>query len=356
MDILVLDTELNCIDIVDSYESLIWTDRYDEYGDFELYTTIDQEVLETLRQDRYILTQNSEHAMIIESIVIDTDIEMGDHIKISGKSLESILQRRIVWGRKTISGNLQNGVKSLLEDCIISPTDPDRKIDNFIFEESTDPAITSLEIKAQYTGDELYEIIHKICVEHGLGFKITLNDDKQFVFKLYAALDRSYNQTVNPYVVFSSNYDNIVNSNYVESKSALKTVTLIAGEGEGAARKFTSVGGGVGLNRRELFTDARDISSENNDGTSISDEDYYSQLEQRGREKLAENVEITSFEGEADVNSTFRYLEDFFVGDIVQIIDDYGHDTKVRIAEIVMSENEEGLSTYPTFRNILEGE
>lgn len=356
MDLLVLDTELNHIDIIDAYESLIWTDRYDEYGDFELYTAIDSEILQVLQQDRYLLTQNSEHAMIIESIFVDTDIELGNHLRISGKSLESILQRRIIWGRKTISGNLQNGIKTLLEECIISPTDADRRIDNFVFEESTDPAITELEIKAQYTGDELYEVIHKICVEHGLGFKVTLNENKQFVFKLYAGLDRSYDQITNPYVIFSSNFDNIVSSNYMESKSALKTVTLIAGEGEGAARKFASVGGGVGLNRRELFTDARDISSDNEDGTTISDEEYILQLEQRGREKLSECTEVTSFEGEADVSSTFKYLDDFFIGDIVQIINEYGHNTKIRITEIVMSENGEGLSVYPTFRNTLEGE
>jgi len=356
MDLLVLDTDLNPIDIVDTYESLLWADRYDECGDFELYTSIEEDILFTLKQDRYLQTQTSEHAMIIENIFIDTDAEEGSHIRITGRSLESILMRRIIWGRKTISGNLQNGIKSLLEDCIISPSDPNRKIDNFIFEESTDPAITGLTIEAQYTGDELYEVIHNICVECGLGFKVFINDNKQFVFKLYAGVDRSYNQSANPYVIFSPNFDNIINSNYMESRSALKNVTLVAGEGEGADRKFASVGGGVGLNRREMFVDARDISSENEDGTVISDEEYISQLEQRGKEKLAENIDVTSFEGQIDATSTFIYLEDFFTGDIVQIVNEYGHEATVRITEFIMSENEEGLSAYPTFKNLLEGE
>lgn len=356
MDLLVLDTDLNPIDIVDTYESLLWADRYDECGDFELYTSIEEDILFTLKQDRYLQTQTSEHAMIIENIFIDTDAEEGSHIRITGRSLESILMRRIIWGRKTISGNLQNGIKSLLEDCIISPTDPNRRIDNFIFEESTDPAITGLTIEAQYTGDELYEVIHNICVECGLGFKVFINDNKQFVFKLYAGVDRSYNQSANPYVIFSPNFDNIINSNYMESRSALKNVTLVAGEGEGADRKFASVGGGVGLNRREMFVDARDISSENEDGTVISDEEYISQLEQRGKEKLAENIDVTSFEGQIDATSTFIYLEDFFTGDIVQIVNEYGHEATVRITEFIMSENEEGLSAYPTFKNVLEGE
>ena len=50
----------------------------------------------------------------------------------------------------------------------------------------------------------------------------------------------------------------------------------------------------------------------------------------------------------------FRYGEDFFNGDVVQIANEYGHETKARILEIVMSENEEGTSVYPTFKTITE--
>lgn len=36
MDVTVLNTNLDAVSIVDVYESFIWTDRYYEYGDFEL--------------------------------------------------------------------------------------------------------------------------------------------------------------------------------------------------------------------------------------------------------------------------------------------------------------------------------
>lgn len=63
-------------------------------------------------------------------------------------------------------------------------------------------------------------------------------------------------------LVFSPKFENIINSNYMESMSSLKTTTLIGGEGEGSARRYTIVGGGSDLYRRELFTDARDIQSD----------------------------------------------------------------------------------------------
>lgn len=352
MDVTVLNTNLDAISIVDVYESFIWTDRYYEYGDFELFTLMTDNILSYIKQDYYLQNRESEHVMIIEMIRIGSDSENGNHITVTGRSLESILDRRIVWGQKTITGNLQNGIRTLLNENVISPADSTRKIVNFIFEASTDPVITSLKIDAQYTGDNLYDVINKICSERNIGFKVTLNDNKQFVFKLYAGTDRSYDQSINPYVIFSPKFENIINSNYVESKLALKTVTLVGGEGEGSARKYTTVGGGSGLNRRELFTDARDISSDVGDGIILSDAEYTAQLQQRGKEKLAENTDVTSFEGQVETTVMFRYGEDFFNGDVVQIANEYGHETKARIVEIVMSEDEDGNSVYPTFKTI----
>lgn len=349
MDLFVLDQNLEAIAIVDTYNSLIWTDRYQECGDFELYRSISKELLEYIKQDYYLVNNESEHTMIIEKLLINSDPEEGNHITVTGRSLESILERRIIWGLKTISGNLQNGIKILLEENIISPKDPDRKIDNFVFEESTDPAITELGIDAQYTGDNLYEVIKKICVERGIGFKVTLNDQKQFVFKLYAGVDRSYEQVERPHVVFSPSFDNIIDSNYIESKSSLKNVTLVGGEGEGSERKYVTVGSESGLDRRELFTDARDISSDVGDGKVLTEAEYNAQLEQRGKEDLAENTDVVSFEGQAETSRMFVYGRDFFNGDIVQVADEYGHEIQARVLEIITSEDEQGRSVYPTF-------
>lgn len=357
MDIFVLDTNFNVVKIIDTYKSLIWTTRYDEYGDFELYTQMSSEILEYIKTDYYLWKPDDDSVMVVEKILIQSNIEEGNTLTISGRSLESIIDRRIIWGRTSVDGTLQDSVKQLLDECIINPYMDYRRIDNFIFEYSDDPAITGLTLKAQYTGDNLYDVIHTICNERGIGFKITLNDNLQFVFKLYAGVDRSYNQVHNSYVIFSPNYDNLLNSNYIESKTNLKTCTLIGGEGEGSDRVFTSIGAeSTGLSRRELFTDARDLSSDLGDGDTLSYEAYLDILAHRGKEKLTEHTEVSSFEGEADTTTMFRYGEDFFTGDIVQIVNEYGHEATVRITEFIVSENEEGLSMYPTFKNLLEGE
>jgi hypothetical protein len=357
MNLTVLDTNLDPVAILDAYESLIWTDRYSTCGDFELYTPASEEVLSLVKRDYYLLNPESEHVMIVEEIHIDTNDETGNYETASGRSLESILERRIIWGRKVVSGKPQEVIKSLLIDCIINPADSNRKISNFVFEESTDPVITGLSaIEAQYTGDNLYDVIVAICDDNSIGFKITLNDDKQFVFKLYAGIDRSYNQTTNSYVVFSPSFDNLINANYMETRSALKTVALVAGEGEGADRKYVTVDiwGETGINRRELFVDARDLSTDPGEegGKTLTEDEYNAQMTQRGKEKLAEHTDVSSFEGQAETRIMFKYGEDFFTGDIVQFADGYGHEAAARIVEMITSDNEEGLSVYPTFKTI----
>lgn len=351
MELFVLNADFESIAVIDTYESMIWTDRYNAYGDFEIYFAMDESLLEYIKEDYYLWLKDSEHSMIIEDIKIDADTEEGNRLIVTGRSLESILERRIIWGQRIFSGNLQNAIQTMLNENIISPSVADRKIANFIFVPSTDSKITSLIIDNQYTGDDLYTVIKGLCEENNIGFKIVLTDDNQFAFSLYAGADRSYDQTENPYVVFSPNFENIINSNYFSSKAGYRNVTLVAGEGEGASRKTTVVGSASGLDRRELFTDARDISSDTEDGT-LSDAEYIAQLRTKGLKNLADHMITTAFEGEVEVTRLFKYGEDFFIGDIVQIANEYGNENSAYISELIISNSDEGLSIYPTFKTI----
>ena len=348
MNILILDDKFDSIGPIDAFESFIWTDRYCGAGDFEVYTLVDLTMLDNAKQDYYIWTSESEHLMIIDEVIITSDVESGNHFTIRGESLEAILGRRIIWQQTILSGSFQDGIQQLLNDNIINPTDPDRRMDNFIFEPSVDPAITSLTLAAQFTGRNLYDVVKQLCDERGLGFKIVLNDNDQFVFSLYCGVDRSYAQENNPYVIFAPYFENIINSNYLETNRVLKTVALVAGEGEGIDRRTTTVGGGNGLARRELYVDARDIQSRTDDGT-LDDPSYYALLTQRGNERLNELRFVKTFEGDVDTTSMFVYGRDFFMGDIVQLANEWGIEASARIMEVIISHDRSGISIVPTF-------
>ena len=353
MNITVLNQDFMPIYIFDRYESLLWVDRFNQAGSFEIYTLITDDILKYMVKDNYLVNNDSDHIMIIEDFSIESNVETGDHIKIIGRSLESILDRRIVWTQTDLDGNLQNGIRTLLTNAIISPSIAARQISNFIFEESRDTSITTLTMDNQYTGDNLLEVIETLCDTNKIGYRILLDDQNRFVFSLYNGIDKSYRQSALPYVVFRPTFDNIINSNYREENSKAKTVTLVAGEGEGASRKTRTVGTGTGLLRRELYTDARDIRKE--DGWSTAK--YNSILDKRGTEKLAEaNKDIKTFDGKCDTSRMFVFKKDFDIGDIVQIANEYGMESPARITEFTWSYSTSGFETYPTFVAVEEEE
>lgn len=393
MELLVLDTNFEIISVIDSFNSLIWTDRYSKCGDFELYLEATAYYFNTLKADYYLYLKESEHMMIISNVQQESNAEEGNYLTITGNSLEYIPNRRIIWKRTTIDGSKgswQNGIKALLNQNLIIPDDylselsesdqtlaKKRKIDNFIFSDSTDEAITELTLSAQYTGDNLYDVLVNLCESEEIGFKVILNDDNQFVFSLYNGIDRSYSQDTNPYVIFSPDFDDIISGDYREETLDYKNVTLVAGEeddsdssdiyvtGENITfsssdsnKRKTYVAGETdttGLNRRELYTDARDIQSKDDDGEALTDSAYNDLLKQRGEENLKDYKITKVFEGEVDASSMFIYGRDFSLGDIVQLVDDYGNEHRARVTEFIHSQNKEGYKAYPGFE-ILDDE
>ena len=375
MKLWVLNKDLQSVKVIDVYKSFIWTDRYNEKGDFEIYIPINIINLNDFQKEYYLWNSESEHTMMLETLNIESDIEEGACLAVSGNSLESLLSRRVIWkktsfaatgeGENRVKPNLQNGIERLLNENIINPTVAARKIDNFIFEASDDPRITELTFEAQYFGDDLYEVIHKLCVEHDIGFKITLNDNGQFVFKLYKGIDRSYAQTANPYVIFSPKYDNLANSNYLDSVQTFKNVALVAGESvddpenEDETIRETYVVNTAsditGISRREVYVDASDVSRDTGDEEKLTEAQYQAHLRQKGIDALIENSEIKAFEGEVNDRIMYKYGQDYFLGDVVQIANEYGHEGQAYISEFIMSYDQQGSSVYPTFINIQKG-
>lgn len=391
MDLIVYDTNFNIVAICDDYESLIWNDRYNEPGDFELYFPMESRLLDIYKPDYYLVSADSEYTMIIEDLKVTTDLEGGDHFIVTGRDLVSILCRRIVWKMTTVSGNFVDAIDKILKQNVYDPIPKNskakRKIEEFYWDkDSTDAAIKQLTIdETQFTGDVVYDVIKDLCDQFDVGFSLKRNPvTGKFVFSLYQGVDRSYRQNANKYVVFSPEFDNLISTDYTENKSKYCNVTLVAGEGEGPDRVTLEVGDTTssGLNRRELFTDARDLSSviededdeeeeeeeevdpenpqggegEEDEEKHMSPEEYKNLLKNRGLEKLKE-VEIEkTFDGQVDATQIYRYGRDFFMGDTCELVNQYGKETRVKVVEYIHSESTSGIEEYPTFKVVEEEE
>lgn len=389
MELIFLDENFIASCVIDDYISLIWTERYFKCGDFQLLMGVNKGTLELNKfltsrlrvgKDCYVRHAGTDVTMIVETSEINSDPDEGATLKIEGRSLEAILERRVIWYTTVLEGGFQNGVLKLLDQNIINPILPERTISNFRFEQVEDD-IFEEEMNQQITGENLYEFMVEICESRGFGFTIYLDDDYNFVFRLLHGVDRSYEQTDNPYVIFSPKYDNMLDSDYVESTVGMCTVALVAGESteetnsddiledseSDLTRKREVVANpkyeswNTGLSRRELYVDARDIQSEyydvdTQDMTQIDPVEYSEQLKSRGLDKLADRKYTKAFTSEIEAVNSFLYGKDFFIGDIVQAENEYGMTNRVRVSELIRSEDDTGHKLYPTFTIIEEDE
>lgn len=345
MNFYLLDNELNKIMIIELYRSFIWTNRYYTAGDFELYAPLTTELLNGLQRNYFIVRDDDlTQCMIISNIKITTSIENGNYIIVTGKSLKSILNRRIIWSQTVLNGEVETEIRKLVTQNAISPSISARALPRLVL---GDEIGFDVAINAQYTGDNLGDTISAICQTHRIGYDVKLDlDNKQFVFVLYQGVDRTSSQTVVPRVVFSNDFDNLLTTDYVFDSSKYKNVALVAGEGEGTARKRMAVGNATGFERYELYVDARDISS--NDG-AIQPAEYNDLLTARGSEKLAESAINENITGEVETTTTYKLGVDFFLGDQVEVVNAYGMVMAPRITEIIECSDENGYTCVPTF-------
>lgn len=346
----LFDKDLNIICPIETYKSLIWATRYYDSDDFELYIPVSQYMLEVLRKDYYIARDTDEFSepMIIEDIQISTDAEQGNYLIVTGRSLKSILSRRIIWGQTTVTGKVFTCIRRLVNDNAVNPVDSARKISRLKLADESEGANIASTMTAQFAaGDNLETVVQDICKTYRLGYVVTLDvKRKEFVFHIYEGTNRSYSQTSQIPVVFSYEYENLLSTNYKRSTKNYKNVALVLGEGEGVDQKRTSVGSASDLERYEMLVDASNISS--NDG-EITDVDYYAALSEQGKESLYENSATTSMDGEIALDHTFVLNRDYFLGDIVEVINEYGIEMTPRIVEIIESDDDTGHYVIPTF-------
>lgn len=356
-NIYVLNQNFELQGVIDEYVSIIWRPAYYDVGDFEIYLGATDKAVSLLKENWYVVRSSDitvkngvttyKKVMIIKNLQLITDVENGDFYCVTGRELKFILHQRIVWGQTILSNDTaEYGLRQLIAQNAVSPVEPTRVIPNMQFGEVKG---YTEKIELQISNKPLDEAITEICKTFNYGWDIYITDNK-YTVDIYKGLDRSYNQTERPYVVFSDDFDNLYDTEYLYESEEYSNMTLIGGEGEGLDRIYAYVNNDIsGLDRYETFTDARDISQNSSSTTPISYEDYILLLEERGKENLASRVISEGFSGEVLSDVAFKYGQDFNLGDVVTVINKYGIQKNVRVLSAIESEDESGTKLLPQF-------
>lgn len=368
MEIKIFNRELELIGILDNFISLIWTRRYFQSGEFQLVAPLTVDSVNLLKRENIVYNGNGDNeAGYIETVNISRNTSGEEIMTIYGKFITNYLERRIVWGNDNVDSTSEVAMRSLVnKNAITCPSE--RIISNLQLGALKGYTET---VKKSVSDKSLIEAVQEIAETSQLGYRNTLDYiNKKILFEVYKGVDRTVNQSLIAPCIFSRDFENILEQEYTDSLNNFRNVTLVAGAGEGSARKRTTVGFASGLDRFELFTDARDISDKktisiptnqvDENGNTIyedteiemTDSEYIPLLKQRGSEKLAECTDIKTFDSKINTRGNNIYKVDYDLGDIVTIQDKrWGLTIDTRITEIEEVYEGGKVEINPTFGN-----
>lgn len=234
--------------------------------------------------------------------------------------------RKTVWQIKTkekrngqlwISGFTVN--YTLLEDRILEGTHTSSVIETDLRSAVMDSRPASIvdlaelrgltgNVESEHTYPDLFSLSKDLCGAADYGFRfIHDRQQKKLLFDVW-------NGEEVPGAKFSEAFGNLSNLVLQQSDTDFKNVAYVGGYGEGEDRTVVICGetSATGLERHEMFVDARDLQKEKK-----TQAEYESILQQRGLERLNEYNQKLSVTFDVDPD---RFGKDYDLGDIIYCI------------------------------------
>lgn len=332
-------TKLELVGQIYEYESFIVERVWNGMDEFELTLNPNTRYAGKLQYDYIVIPGKCfNKAYVIEHRHLKEN-EEGEKLIIKGRSLKSILKRRIIYPSEgnthlKVSGKVEYVVKQIINKCFIDVSQ-ERKLPILKLEVDKNRG-NNIIVESRYK--EVYEEIVKAAEIGNIGWNIEIDPKNMgLIFIVMEGIDRSVEQSNNSRVIFSPDYKNVSEQEYIRNKYNVKNVAIVGGKGEGVDRIIQEVGEGNGWNRNEIFIDARDLVE-------------VQTLKERGQNKLKDFTEVINFEGSILNTTFFNYEEDWNLGDKVTIMSKkWGVVLNTRVTKVVEVYEQDNVKIKPTF-------
>lgn len=371
----IFNENLRRIGLLRQYEMAQWSNKFRDIGTFSINARYVDENLFLLDKTKtyYVLLYmsndktksdnwNTLHNVFgkIEKVSKenDEDADYPSTIKIEGRLMPFLFSKRVIAGTFDYKNiELIAYVTDLITRCFEKNTE--RYIDMNISYQKDNKVYEDTLITKQITGGQLWEELSDYFEQYKLGIVIAPKIDKTFELsseygehlsglsnvagfevQIKTGVDRTRGNGLNT-VIFSKSLSNIKRASYSYNSESDMNVAYIAGEGEGAERKWYEIqkdseNKKSAWSREELWIDARDIQSEGEDDTTLTDEEYNKLIEQRAYEKFQENSVMDEYSATVNEhNQRYVYMRDYDLGDWVTIQDrDLSIEIDAQIVEV----------------------
>lgn len=362
--ITILDDTMRIVDVFRKYEYSQYQYKAREIGTFQINAMLDKENLYLMDKTKnfYVLFDDDVFG-VIESVKRESDSETSRVFTIKGSLALKLLEYRVIKGQLTFKGKSYKYIEELVKQNLIFSDDANRNIALSVeFENEERLKNVCSTIDKQITGGSLWDEISEVAEADKLRIVlkpnvVVINRENPYnidgwTLIIGAGEDRTRNRgnkVVSP-VVFSQSLSNIANTDYIVDRSKLRNTVYIAGEGEGTDRKWYNIdvnsdvtfGERKGWNRRELWVDARDVQSEQ-DNKQLTDTEYEELIKQRANEKAKDNDLSEEYTATVtDITKQYTYKKDYNIGDFVTIADEeLGMEIDAQITNVIITRQDD---------------
>lgn len=366
MEVLILDKLLRPIDVVDTFESMIFAERRKELGDFELITLSTPANKKRFVANTWITIDKSRRVMKIETVEETVDDDLRMILKIKGQEITKILMQRAAL--KAIAGP---GVAPVwvIEDqpadimryifrqiCVLGTVSADDIIPFIQDGETQYPASTIPEFPDTILWEQkpasVFAAEKELADIFDLGFRLyrDINNTSELYFDVYAGSDRTTAQSTNMPVVFSFDVENLQSTREINDISKEFNVVQVVyiykdvTETEVALTVEVFDPNGIPPEGFDRKTKVLTI-------TSIPEEitDIPAFLVRAGQDELMKSRPIGALDGEISKNSQYIYEVHYYLGDVVELRSSSGATAYMTVEEYIYVQDMQGERSYPTF-------
>lgn len=296
----------------DAFEELKVHRRWQDVDTFELKVNARRRYADEVAAGRVVHLASGDHVHLIEQVA--TTYEGGRETKVaSGRSLEGMaLVERLAIPPPGLSHDAvsavpaETAIKHYVDEHAGAGSAAARQLPGLVMAPDLGRGMV---LSAQARWQPILNVLHEIGLVAAMGWEVRYDPvAREYVFDVIPGVDRSAT------VLFDVDFNTLSGWEELVSLLDSKSMAAVAGQGEGVDREVViRHAGGVeatGFNRREAFIDARDVEP---GLTAI--------LEQRGDAFLASASGERRFKGTLYQFGSFRYGEDFDLGDVVTVRD-----------------------------------
>lgn len=313
--------------------------RYSQANDFELKIALNLDNVGYLQVGNAVRINDTFYYINFAQV---PELESGELV-VRGVSFFGLLSNRIVWENYSRQARPEVIARDLLSRHVVNPTNSARKLHQITLAPEVNLSTPSILFQNSY--GIVREQVETLADTHDFGFREVITDP----YVPGARIEFYKGRDLSESVEFTTDAENVIGESFEQSDFDEKNVALVAGEGEGKSRQTITLGSGSGLNRKELYVDARDLQSENDD-VVMTPTEYRNALRERGESKLSEHQAILILDGDINVhNQLYEYGVDYDLGDIVRRSSPtFKLAYNARITEI-QEIYENGMQVVPTF-------